>query len=326
MSSWPHRPASAGHGQRHETMPMTPERERAAANQLQLFEEPELYMTRAHRGCMEVAEARARAASAAKAERVRRERLLEARQAARCAALHDSATRLRDETTSSVAAQSAQVHRQRHESASEVKRQQHNLRLERRSLLAQHDALAAQNRNLAVNTQRRADAARSDVRASNLSAAQRANAALRVASRESSRAQAVASASKKEMASKVRDEAGLGVVRDALHRAGVARAVVAARIRQRSAADTLQAELAAARRTEQKNAAAMEVERAASPAAVRQLKQGEEARKHSLTTNMRRENRAKEALALDRRREEALYRRSMHDAVVRKKYSARDIS
>jgi hypothetical protein len=122
------------------------------------------------------------------------------------------------------------------------------------------------------------------------------------------------------MAERVRREAGLGVVRGAFSRLASERGANAAELRRKSEAYMLDAEYGRLQTSQTKVASARGVELVASPARVRQLKSVEERRKAGLTGALREQNRALEALALERRADEAATRQRLHDAIVCAKY------
>lgn len=82
----------------------------------------------------------------------------------------------------------------------------------------------------------------------------------------------------------------------------------------------LHAECERLRTSQARQALASRVELQASPQRVRNLKDVEARRKAGLTNALRCQNRAFEALSLERRADEAAARQRMHDAVICAKY------
>jgi len=276
--------------------------------------------TRADSERAKVEAERRAAAQAAKDERQRREALLQQRQRARCNSVHHAACALRANTIAAVTEQAAEVQRQRHGAASEVKRsvdELKRLRTEQRTNWSEHGRSVNAS---AVATRRAASSARSNVREHNLSEAHRASAERLDMFRQSAEAQGALNDGKRLMAERVRREAGRDVVRGALTRLTTERGANAAELRKQSSAHTLDAEYSRLQISQAKQASASRVEVQASPARVRELKGVETRRKVGLTGALRDQYRAFEALALERRADEAAARQRMHDAVVCAKY------
>ena len=266
-------------------------------------------------------EAKRRAeAQAAKDERLRREALLQQRQRARCNSVHHAACELRANTSAAVRAQRSSAEQQRSSAALEVKRAVEELRQQLVEQKAQWTDHGREVYRSALATRRAASSARNNVREHNLSEAHRASAERLDLFRQSAEAQSALNDGKRLMAERVRREAGLGVVRGAFSRLTSERGANAAELRRKSEAYMLDAEYGRLQTSQSKVASARGVELVASPARVRQLKSVEERRKAGLTGALREQNRALEALALERRADEAAARQRMHDAIVCAKY------
>ena len=271
-----------------------------------------------------VAEQRRSAASAAKAERAAREALILERQTARCASAHENAATARSNSILAVSEQAELVQRGRHNAAAEVKRTNTALRGQLEMQRAGWSLHGRQLHERAVATREAARENRRDMQETHLDVARRDALHRGEACMQASYAYSSLVESKRQMAGRVRAEAGPEVVRQALQRAAGERSASASRVRARSVRDTLAAELDSSRVAERNMQSAMRVERAASPLRVRQRKQAEAERKRSETGGLRAQGRALEALALERRQLEAEWRRAMHDAVVAAKYPERD--
>lgn len=272
--------------------------------------------TRADSERAKVEAQRRAAAQAAKDERLRREALLQQRQRARCNSVHHAACELRANTSAAVRAQRDDSQQQRCGAASEVKRTVEELRKQRDEQRAQWTDHGRAVYASAVATRRAASSARNNVREHNLSEAHRASAERLDLFRQSAEAQSALNDGKRLMAERVRREAGRGVVRGALSRLSSERGANAADLRRKSEAYMLDAEYGKLQANQTKQASARGVELVASPARVRQLRSVEERRKAGLTGALREQYRAFEALALERRADEAAARQRMHDAVV----------
>jgi len=171
-----------------------------------------------------------------------------------------------------------------------------------------------------METRSAANDARNRVREDNLTEAHRSTAERLHLFRQSAETQASLNDAKRMMAERVRREAGLDVVRGALTRASSERASLAAELRSRSTRDTHAAETARQLDLEAHKASACRVELEASPERVRELKGVEAARKAGLTGGLRRQYRAMEVLAVERRNEDTASRQKMHDAVICARY------
>ena len=246
--------------------------------------------------------------------------LLQQRQRARCSNVHHAACALRANTVAAVTEQRGEIQRQRKGAAGDVKREVDELkrmRDEQRAEWSTHGRAVYSN---ALASRRAASTARNNVREHNLSEAHRASAERLDMFRQSAEAQSALNDGKRLMAERVRREAGRDVVRSALSRLSTERGANAAELRKQSSTHMLDAEYKKLQTSQAKQASASRVELVASPARVRELKGVEERRKAGLTGALRNQYRAFEALALERRADEAAARQRMHDAVICAKY------
>ena len=173
---------------------------------------------------------------------------------------------------------------------------------------------------MATATREAAQHAREQLREKNLSDAHRATAELLGMFRQGAESQTQLNDAKRMIAERVRREAGIDVVRGARRKVMAERAKSASGVRNRSERDALDAEAGRTSSVSSHRASASRIELTASPARVRQLKNAEAERKANLTDGLRRQNRALEALALERRSEEMACRQRMHDAIMCARY------
>jgi colicin import membrane protein len=260
------------------------------------------------------------AAQAAKEERQSREAFLEQRQQDRCKSVHHSASTLRANTTAAVMAQMAGAAARRRGATEEVKQLEDSLRRQRDDFRTKWQAHGRELNGTAAESRNAANRARNRVREANLMEAHRSTAERLNLFRQSAEAQSALNDAKRMMAEQVRREAGLTVVRESLTRASAERAAEATRLRQKKDKEAQRADSGRQRHLEAHKASASRVELEASPERVRELKSIEAQRKAGLTGGLRRQNRAFEALALERREEEAANRQRMHDAVICARY------
>lgn len=276
--------------------------------------------TRAEQERAKLEAERRAAAQKAKDERAAREALLEQRQQERCHSMHHLASALRANSSAAVLAQKTQLQRQRRGATDDVKQANDALRRQRNEQRAHWRAHGRQLNDQCVQTRNAASHARDQLRERNLSDAHRSTAELLDRFRQGAEAQTAFNDAKRMMANRVRKQAGLSVVRGARDQATIEKMEAAAALRFRAEQDALDAETSRQRHLETHRASAYRIELEASPERVRQLKVIEAERRASLTGGLRRQNRAREALALERRTEETASRQRMHDAVMCSRY------
>lgn len=260
------------------------------------------------------------AAQKAKQERMAREALLQQRQQERSKDAHRAASTLRAKQTAAVMAKKAELHGERRSTTDDLKHHREMLRKQRDEQRSLWRAHGRQLNDICVQTRTAAHTAREQVRQRNLSEAHRSTADLLDKFRQGAESQTAFNDSKRLLAESVRREAGLQVVRSARTRACTERARSASNLRAQSERAELQAERDRLAALEAHRSLAHRVELAASPERVRVLKGVEADRKASLTGGLRRQYRALEALALERRSEEAGDRQRMHDNVMCARY------
>lgn len=277
-------------------------------------------MTKAEAERAKVERERHAAAQAQKEHRQQREQLLEQRQHERCRSVHHSASTLRANTTAAVMAQRAGTLAEKRDMTDEVKQQEESLRRARDEQRAKWRARGKQLNSMCLETRHNATRARNRVREANLMEAHRSTAERLDLFRHSAEVQSLLNDSKRLMAERVKREAGLDVVRTALKRSSAERGQQAQQIRAQSGAIANRAEQNRQAEIDAHKLAASRIELVASPERIRELRGIEHQRKSGLTGGLRRQYRAFEALALERREEEAATRQRMHDAVVCQRY------
>ena len=272
-------------------------------------------LTRADAERAKVERERHAAAQAQKEGRHEREALLEQRQHERCRSVHHSASTLRANTTAAVTAQRAGVVAAKRNLSEEVKQHEDALRRQREA--------ARQRARRHLNSmclESRHAATRATACAGGLLEAHRSTAERLDLFRQSAEVQSHLNDSKRLMAEKVKKEAGLDVVRSALKRSSSERGMQAQALREQSGAFASRAEARRQAELEAHKVAASRIELIASPERVRELRGVEHQRKAGLTGGLRRQYRAFEALAAERREEEAAARQRMHDAIICQRY------
>lgn len=249
-----------------------------------------------------------------------REALLEQRQQERSQSVHRAASTLRARQTAAVSAKKIELQNHRCGTTDGVKQHRAELRQQRNDQEAQWKAHGKELNNICVATRSAAQHAKNQMRERNLSEAHRSTAELLELFRQGAESQTQFNDAKQLMSERVRREAGLNVVRSARTQASRERAKSASVVRRRSEHDALRAQSSRQDGLEARRMSSYRIELAASPDRVRQLKDVEAERKANLTGGLRQQNRALEALALERRSEEAQTRQRMHDAVMCARY------
>ena len=234
--------------------------------------------------------------------------------------MHREASILRANQTAAVMAKKAEVNNRNRGDFQQTMQLREELRKQRDDLKAQWRAHGKQLNDMAAATRNAANHARNQVRERNLSDAHRSTAELLDMFRQGAESQNAISDEKRMMADRVRREVGIEVVRSAQRRSKRERAKSARSLREASEKVELQAAAARLAALEGHRNTAYRIELTASPERVRQLKSLEAQRKANMTGGLRRQNQALEALALERRTEDASDRQRMHDSVMCQRY------
>ena len=277
-------------------------------------------VTKAHAEVGRLESERRAAVQKLKDEKATRETALRDRMKVQQKEAQRSASMLRASTTAAVMSQKAQMRGARKDGSEELKQHRDALRRQREEQNREFRANAKLLNDKAVASRNAATNARNELRERNLSDAHKSTAELLEKFREGSEAQNSINDTKRMLAEKVRKEAGLEVVRGAISKANAEKMASATELRKGSERAAVDAEMGRMQHLEANKASAYRMELAASPERVRQLKTVEAKRKANMGNGLRRQYRALEALALERRTEEAATRQRMHDAVMCARY------